>query len=383
MSLLKRGGVWHYDFWLDGRRYRGSTGQRDRLSAQEVETKLQTRLRRQAAGLEPMEVTAPAFAEWAEIAFAAHAKTLRRPEAFEVQLRLLLRFWGRRPANEAVAGEPYHDLTLQAPITDPAWLIRFEAWMGSHAWAPGTRNHLRSTLSTLYQIALRPQYRAVAGVTSNPARDLQRERGRTRTVTITPTELRSWLQHASYHVRLAIAIGALAPKLRLAEVLALEWRSHVDLAGGWITSHEHKTAATAGRPHVVPISEQLRAILDEARRRHPFARHVITYRGRRVRSVRAGVRAAAMAAGLAYGRLDGITFHTLRHAMATLLAELGAPEHARAAALGHADIATTQRYTHLRPHHERPVLEQLAGVVPIVDVVNAPGLRAVRARQKA
>ncbi len=383
MSLLKRGGVWHYDFWLHGRRYRSSTGQRDRLSAQEVETKLQTRLRRQAAGLEPMEVTAPAFAEWAEIAFAAHAPTLQRPKTFEDQLRVLLRFWGRRPATEAVADEPYHDLTLQAPITDPAWLLRFEAWMAAHAWSAGTRNHLRSTLSTLYQVALRPQYRAVAGVSSNPARDLQRERGRTRTVTVSLDELRAWLRHASYHVRLAIAVGALAPKLRLAEVLALEWRTHIDLSGGWITSHEHKTAATSGLPHVVPISDQLRAILDEARRRQPFARYVVTYRGGRVRSIRSGVRAAATAAGLAYGRQDGVTFHSLRHAMATLLAELGAPEKARSEALGHATITTTQRYTHLRPVHERPVVEQLSSALPIADLVNAPGQRAVRKRRPA
>jgi hypothetical protein len=41
-------------------------------------------------------------------------------------------------------------------------------------------------------------------------------------------------------------------------------------------------------------------------------------------------------------------------------------------------VQTTQKYTHLRPHIERPVVEQLSAAVPIVDVVNAPGLRATR-----
>jgi len=58
------------------------------------------------------------------------------------------------------------------------------------------------------------------------------------------------------------------------------------------------------------------------------------------------------------------------------LAEMGEPEKARAEALGHADIATTQRYTHLRPVHQRPTLERLANVVPIGDLVTARGRRA-------
>lgn len=144
-----------------------------------------------------MEVTAPAFADWAEIAYAAHPKTLKRPETLENQLRVLLRIWGRRPAEDAVAGEPYHDLTLQAPITDPSWLLKFEAWMEARKVAAGTRNHLRSTLSTLYKIALRSQFRVVSGVSTNPARDLQRECGRTRTTTVTLEDLRAWLTHAT------------------------------------------------------------------------------------------------------------------------------------------------------------------------------------------
>lgn len=33
--------------------------------------------------------------------------------------------------------------------------------------------------------------------------------------------------------------------------------------------------------------------------------------------------------------------------------------------MGHRNIATTQRYTHLRPVHEIPAHEQLAETVPI------------------
>jgi hypothetical protein len=40
------------------------------------------------------------------------------------------------------------------------------------------------------------------------------------------------------------------------------------------------------------------------------------------------------------------------------------------------DIATTQRYTHLRPVHEIPAHERLADAVPIADLVTAPRKRA-------
>ena len=72
------------------------------------------------------------------------------------------------------------------------------------------------------------------------------------------------------------------------------------------------------------------------------------YRQRPVTTIRGGLQQAARRAGLPYGRaLGGITFHTLRHTAASLLAELGEPEAIRKEVMGHRNIATTQRYTHL------------------------------------
>lgn len=53
----------------------------------------------------------------------------------------------------------------------------------------------------------------------------------------------------------------------------------------------------------------------------------------------------------------------------TLLADLGEPEAIRKEIMGHRNITTTQRYTHLRPLHEFPAHERLAGAVPIADLV--------------
>lgn len=40
MALYKRGGVWHYDFAIEGRRYRGSTGEKTESKARMIEAKL-------------------------------------------------------------------------------------------------------------------------------------------------------------------------------------------------------------------------------------------------------------------------------------------------------------------------------------------------------
>ena len=236
-------------------------------------------------------------------------------------------------------------------------------------------DHYRSVLRGFYKTALLPGYRATSGITVNPFRDVPRESVVERTVTIAVDDLRGWLANASYHVRLAVAIAALAPKLRLANVLALTWQEHIDPDFRFITVHRHKTVKTLQRPQAVPISEQLRVILRDARQRTHT--HVVEYRQRPVKTIRGGLRLAVERAGLPFGRaVGGATFHTLSHAAASLLAELGEPEAIRKEVMGHRNIATTQRYTHLRPIHEIPAHERLADAVPIADLVTVARKRA-------
>jgi hypothetical protein len=83
----------------------------------------------------------------------------------------------------------------------------------------------------MFNTALLPAYRAASGITINPFRDVARDSVMERTVTVTVEELRKWLAAASYQIRLAVAIAALAPKLRLARVLALTWSENVRLIG--------------------------------------------------------------------------------------------------------------------------------------------------------
>jgi integrase len=197
----------------------------------------------------------------------------------------------------------------------------------------------------MYRVARLPQFRTTTGVTMNPMDGIPRDRVQRRPLALTLDQLRLWIAHASPHVQLALAIGALAPKLRLTNILALRWDAHFDPELKYITVAEHKTDRVFGHEMVVPIIPQLRGIL-EAARAGATGPYVVSYGGRPVTSIKTALRNAARRAKIPYGwRVRGATFHTLRHLAATMLAELRVPEALRKETMGHKDAAavTTRR----------------------------------------
>ena len=193
-------------------------------------------------------------------------------------------------------------------------------------------------------------------------------------MTLTVPQLRAIMLAAPHHLRLAIAIAALAPKLRMSNILQLKWATSFISAFTTIRVAVHKTQHQTRKPMTQPISAQLQRILLEAKRRRPAkVPWVIHWRKQPIARVALAIARACEAAGIPYGRAqDGPTFHTIRHTAATLLAQLGVPEGLRKDVMGHLSIQTTQGYTHLNPMHESAPLEQLSGAIALEDVLVAP-----------
>ena len=107
-----------------------------------------------------------------------------------------------------------------------------------HAPSAQTRNHYISIMRRLYTLTMRPQFVKKTGVQKNPFETMERYRARNRRVSVTADELREWLRHTPRHAQVAIAIAALAPKLRLRNVLELRWRTSFDKCFRFITVEE-------------------------------------------------------------------------------------------------------------------------------------------------
>lgn len=375
----KHGVTYRYAFRFQGHPYRGTTHQRIKSDAELVEQQIKTRVRQRAAGLEPASpAETPTFSAWADVALAYQTKFITRPELLERTLRMVLSFWGSQPTRAvgpaAVARaekvpRPYHGLRLGDPIADPSWLERFEQWMDARGVSVSTRNSYLSACSDLYACALQPQFRAATGITTNPFAGIRRGTPRSRVVALTPAQILQLVTEAGRHIAHALCIAALAPKLRVASILALEWATHLDPDLTTITITDHKTRSRTGLAQVVPVSSLLRAILSDIRASQaPPSRYVITWRDKPVASIKTGLRRAVEAIGLQWGLRDGVTFHVMRHSVATVLANpalVGAlTERLRADVMGHRELRTTQQYTHLNPSAQAGPHEALAAALP-------------------
>lgn len=129
-----------------------------------------------------------------------------------------------------------------------------------------------------------------------------------------------------------------------------------------------------GRERLVPLSDRARAAVAAWRAHVDVQRQWLFPSGKshlsRVRLYQL-IRALAAEAGIPP---DRISPHVLRHAFATHLLEGGADLRALQAMLGHADIATTEIYTHVDSArlvqlvNERHPLADKPGIKPRVDV---------------
>ncbi len=136
---------------------------------------------------------------------------------------------------------------------------------------------------------------------------------------------------------------------RIAELCALQWRDVGDLQGlmpalalqgkGGITRHV-ALPRRAAQALAALRREDGRYIAPE-----DYVFGTVTGRPLRPQAAHVILRAAARRAGLR----QPISPHWLRHAHATHALDRGAPPHVVQATLGHASLATTSRYVHVRP----------------------------------
>ncbi|MFQ5667454.1 MAG: site-specific tyrosine recombinase XerD [Candidatus Binatia bacterium] len=238
----------------------------------------------------------------------------------------------------------------------PRDVVRFLEGLEDRGLAPRTRARMFAALRGFFAFLVREEV-----LTADPTRNIRLPRlGQPLPRSLSPEEVGhlllegpdtdALLRRDVTMIELIYATG-----LRVSELLALK-PSQVNLEAGYLT-----VVGKGSKERAVPIGsyarERLSAYLEQVRpvilhgRLSPYlfvnrAGHRLSRQGFWKR-----LRLAVHRAGID----DKVSPHTLRHAFATHLVDRGADLRAVQMMLGHADIATTQIYTHVARDRLRAV----------------------------
>lgn len=338
--ISRIGKIWHYDFTIDGKRYRGSCGTEDR---------------RQAQAYAAQQHKAAYDQQNLGIVAAVHMTLQEACTRFYDEI-------GKGTAYGENA-QAYHIVALERGLGAGCRLADLDDATVAHAigrlraereWSPATTNR---HLATLQAVCARA--RETWGVTVGPwqMKNHRLAEPPGREVFLEYDQARKLIECLVPHARGPVLLDLLTG-LRKTNLLGLK-HGEISLDLGRLVLRQK-----GNRRLSVPLVLEADAIIrrlwkDDAAPDAPlftYGHEAIACpcsqcrnpakKGRPIRDIRQSLAGAADRAGLGYLQLR---FHDLRHTFASLaLAETGNIELVREM-LGHADIKTTKRYAHLLP----------------------------------
>lgn len=343
MSLYRRpdSPFWHYDVTVNGRRFRGSTGEVSREAAKLAEA---DRRRGHAAevarGDRRLTLNAAAARYWAE-----HAHRLPSAGTLDLWVRTLLAGLGKETPLEALTDDQL-----------ATYVARRRATV-----ANATVNRELATLRAIVRMARDRWGAPVPGL--NWRAHWQREAA-PRARYLTTAEAAKLLAAAAPHLKPAIELSLLTG-IRLSNCVRLDW-SEVDLEARALNLARVKSMHDGGRGHTVPLCAPAVVLLANLAAADKRTGRVFTLKGKPLKTWRTAWRAAKRRAGVADFR-----WHDLRHTAASWMVQAGVPLEVVRRILGHADIATTLRYAHHADDAGRAAVAQLGQALAGV-AISAP-----------
>lgn len=368
--LKRRPGAadWQIDFSIDGRRFRRSSGTGDKAQAAALALAEHARawddIRLGVAVKRDLTVNDAFVRFWQEVAqHTAHGRAGQR-----YHMHVLVQALGAATPLRSLDDAAINLLVqrLRAPRQAETRQGRCEVR------SPATINRYLTTLAVVCARA-RKMWNAEVGTWTPSAHHLEEPKGRE--VYLDHAAARRLLDAACGHLR-PILLMAFCTGLRARNVIELQWEQvSLDLGRAVLVQK-------GGKPHSVPLPVPALDLLAhlqpaaDARRGPVFTfgnpafgctcEHCRNpaFAGQPIRSVRRAFVTAAKAAGVREVAGKRLRFHDLRHTFASwLLASTGDLLLVRDA-LGHRDVATTQRYAHLLPgRRERAVSAAVAGLL--------------------
>lgn len=333
MSLYKRGRVWHYEFYLDGVRYRGSTRETTKAAAREVEDRERNRARAVDSGTEAPPTLMDVAALW-WTATQAHLRsattTAHRLETAKrcVDFSLPVTAITTRTVADAIAkrrGETTHNARHPTPSTV-------------------NRDIIDSTLRPILNYARRVL--EIKGLPDIDWRALRYNEPRGRVREFTAAEIaaiRERIAHLPHHRDLFEFMIVFGVRLREA------WfpLQCLDVEGGRIFLRQRK----GGDWHSVPLDETWKALLAARAGRAASAKldtvwfyedHQGKLRAMTPRAFQSYMTGVLSSLGIK----DARPAHDLRHHAGTQYVRRTGNLRGAQRLLGHENIVTTARYAH-------------------------------------
>jgi integrase len=323
---------WHYDFRVNGRRYRASTETDDKQKAKDIEAKERTRILEGKHGIRRQpDIT---FADFAKTYMKDHADLHKRSAERDRYILKVL--------NKAFGSTVLHHITAHRIEQFKRERLAGK-WRGhntKHAGKsirPATVNRELDTLKSILSKAVE-----WGKLIESPARNVKRLKVENRRTRILTEAEQAAILDASPRKLRAIVTLALITGARIGELLALRWEHCQD---GYVTFWETKN----GRMRRIPISPTIEAVLTAQPRIHPWV-FTNSRTEKPFKSVRQVFDRAVTRAGITTG---DVTLHTLRHTALSRMIASGYDDYTVMEISGHSSTRMLGRYTH--PTEQRKV----------------------------
>ena len=343
MSVNKFGKSWWVDFRSDGARHRYRSPDNSRAGALKYETVLRVRLAKGEAITCKTKTQCATFRDFATGWLETYARTNNKPSEYVRKgsvLRLgLVPFFGNMRLEE---------------ITE-AKVEQYKAARSRDGLTPKSVNNHLTVLSSCLKTAA--EWGDMEGGKVPRIRQLKAMLPSFAYLTFEESErLLSAIDDRTYY---GMILAALRTGMRMGELLALDW-ADVNLERGLITVRRALSAGIltdtkSHRERHIPINPDLLDWFLAEPKRYGLVFHnpdggTVIY-GRAKRSL------------MRYSKAVGVQFvgwHGLRHSFASQLTMKSAPARAVQVFLGHSDLRTTMRYSHLAPSAMADTINLLA-----------------------
>ena len=224
-----------------------------------------------------------------------------------------------------------------------------QRWFDSMSATPGTANRALPVLSVMMRQAELWDFRPQG---SNPCRNMRRYKTTPRERFLSVDELKrlgfvldhAEDQQAAAAIRLLLFTGA-----RSSEITGLRW--------DWIRGTRAVLPDSKTGPKAIQLPPPARAVLNALPRRGRF---VFPNRRGDGPMTDLGLRWQKLRD---HAGLDGVRIHDCRHTFASHAVMSGLDLYTVGRLLGHADVASTERYAHLADEHVRAAAGRISGIV--------------------